>query len=407
MAGKPRIAVVSPFLDKQHGTERCIAEQVERLAAEYEIHIYSMRVEDLDRGKFILHRIPRLPGPHLFHYLWWFAANQLWRWRDRRFRGMRFDLVYSPGINCFDADAIAVHIVFAAFRRQVEGELRLRRNPLRSWPHVIHRRLYYRLIEALEGRIYTRKDLPMAIVSRKVGGDLEKFYGRTDGLFLVYNGLDLDRFEPARRTRRREGARRELGLAGGDFAVLLIGNDWKKKGLPCLLEAAGQLRLPDLQILVVGRDTATPYESTIQRLGLGARVRFLPPRPDVEFYYAAADAYAGPSLEDAFALPPAEAMACGLPVIVSREAGVSEIVTHNVDGLILEDPTNAADLAKFLEQLHQDANLRQRLGENAARAVLQYTWSRNAAETQRLLESARRSRERAAGAANRIANSGG
>lgn len=378
MAGKPRIAVVSPFLDKQHGTERCIAEQVERLAAEYEIHIYSMRVDDLDSGKFILHRIPRLPGPHLFHYLWWFAANQLWRWRDRHFRGMRFDLVYSPGINCFDADAIAVHMVFAAFRRQVEGELRLRNNSLRSWPHLIHRRLYYRLIEALEGRIYTRKNLPLAVVSRKVGGDLERFYGRTDGLSLVYNGLDLERFEPARRARLREHARCELGLAGEDFAVLLIGNDWKKKGLPCLLEAAGQLRLPSLQILVVGRDTPAPYESAIRRLGLGACVRFLPPRPDVEFYYAAADAYAGPSLEDAFALPPAEAMACGLPVIVSREAGVSEIVTHNVDGLILEDPSNASDLARFLEQLHQDANLRQRLGENAVRAASQCTWEQNA-----------------------------
>jgi UDP-glucose:(heptosyl)LPS alpha-1,3-glucosyltransferase len=381
MAGKPRIAVVSPFLDKQHGTERCIAEQVERLAGEYEIHVYSMRVDDLDPGKFILHPIPRLPGPHLLHYLWWFAANQLWRWRDRRFRGIRFDLVYSAGINCFDAHAIAVHIVFAAFRRQVEGELRLRRNSLRSWPHLIHRRLYYRLIEALEGRIYTCKDVPLAIVSRKVGGDLAKFYGRTDGLSLVYNGLDLDRFEPTRRASLRDQARCELGLAGEDFAVLLIGNDWKKKGLPCLLEAAGRLKLPSLQILVVGRDTPAPYESAIRRLGLSTRVHFLPPRPDVEFYYAAADAYAGPSLEDAFALPPAEAMACGLPVIVSREAGVSEIVTHNVDGLILEDPSNAAELARFLEQLEQDASLRQRLGENAVRAVSQCTWEQNARRT--------------------------
>jgi glycosyltransferase involved in cell wall biosynthesis len=389
MAGKPRIAVVSPFLDKKHGTERCIVEQVDRLAADYEIHIYSMRVDDLDPGKFILHRIPRLPGPHLLSYLWWFTANQLWRWRDRRFRGMRFDLVYSPGINCFDADAIAVHIVFAAFRRQVESELHLRRNSLRSWPHLIHRRLYYRLIEALEGRIYTRQDLPLAVVSRKVGEDLAKFYGRTGGLFLVYNGLDLERFEPTRRERLRDPARRELGLSGEDFAVLLIGNDWKNKGLPCLLEAAGQLRLPSLQILVVGHDTPAPYESAIRRLGLDGRVRFLPPRPDVEFYYAAADAYAGPSLEDAFALPPAEAMACGLPVIVSRKAGVSEIVTHNVDGLILEDPANSKDLARFLEQLYQDANLRQRLGENAVRAAKECTWERNTQGTRTLIEEAR------------------
>jgi len=50
-------------------------------------------------------------------------------------------------------------------------------------------------------------------------------------------------------------------------------------------------------------------------LYLEGRVLFLPQRPDVEWYYAAADAYIGPSLEDSFALPPLEAMACGLSVI--------------------------------------------------------------------------------------------
>ena len=50
---------------------------------------------------------PRCPGPHLFAYCWWFLANHLWRWWDRRFRGLRFDLTYTPGINCFDADVIS------------------------------------------------------------------------------------------------------------------------------------------------------------------------------------------------------------------------------------------------------------------------------------------------------------
>lgn len=65
-----RIAVVSPFIDKRHGTERCIAEQVERLACDYgyEIHIYSQRVKDIsvttDCGCIIWHRIPSIPGPH-------------------------------------------------------------------------------------------------------------------------------------------------------------------------------------------------------------------------------------------------------------------------------------------------------------------------------------------------------
>ena len=87
MSAKPRIAVISPFLDKRNGTERCVAEQVERLAEHYEIHVYSTRVEDIDLNKIAWHRIPAVPGPHVVKYLWWFAANHLWRWWDRRFYG--------------------------------------------------------------------------------------------------------------------------------------------------------------------------------------------------------------------------------------------------------------------------------------------------------------------------------
>src|SRR2546422_1348874 len=163
VSAKRRIAVLSPFVDKRHGTERCVAEQVERLADRCEIHLYSERVEDTDLSKIVWHRIPALPGPHAVKYVWWFAANHLWRWWDRRLHGLVPDLVYSPGINCVDADVISVHIVFAEFYRRVKKELSLRRNPMVTWPQLIHRRLYYRLIQALERRIYTREDLPLAV----------------------------------------------------------------------------------------------------------------------------------------------------------------------------------------------------------------------------------------------------
>jgi hypothetical protein len=84
-----RIAVVSPFIDKRHGTERRIAEWISRLPQEYEIHIYSQRVEDVDLAGMRLHKIPRIPGPHLVNFLWWLAANHLWRWWDARVRGLR------------------------------------------------------------------------------------------------------------------------------------------------------------------------------------------------------------------------------------------------------------------------------------------------------------------------------
>ena len=79
---------------------------------------------------------------------------------------------------------------------------------------------------------------------------------------------------------------------------------------------------------------------------------------DVEFYYAAADAYVGPSLEDTFALPAAEAMACGLPVIISARAGASDIVHDGVDALVLNDPKDAAALATMIRRLYADEPFR-------------------------------------------------
>ena len=157
---KPVLAVVSPFIDKRHGTERRIAEWTSRLSGEFDVHVYSQRVEDLDLTKLTWHRIPKIPGPHLVNFLWWLAANHLWRWRDRRFRGITHDLVFTAGTNCLDADAISIHIVFAEFVRQVRSEMYLQRNSILSWPRLIHRGLYYRLITLLERHLYTQPTRP-------------------------------------------------------------------------------------------------------------------------------------------------------------------------------------------------------------------------------------------------------
>jgi UDP-glucose:(heptosyl)LPS alpha-1,3-glucosyltransferase len=420
MPGSRRIAVVSPFLDKRHGTERCIAEQVERLARDYgyDVHIYSQRVEDLEGvlrgraaveaepdvrdgtaslgavrgGRLVWHKVPAVPGPGLVKYVWWFAANHTRRWWDTVVRGARYDLLYSPGINCLDADAVVVHIVFAEFHERVKSTLLLRRNPVAGWPRVVHRRLYYRLIIALERRVYPRMRLALAAVSGKTAHDLDRFYGRNGDVAVVHNAVDIERFSPAVRERLRARARRELQLPDEAFVLLLIGNDWKKKGLTCLLEAMEQLRNRHVRLLVIGRDDLTPFAPRIRSYQLASCVHFPPPRPDVQFYYAAGDAYVGPSLEDAFALPPLEAMACGLPVIVSKRAGVSEIVTDGVDALLLKDPTNVGELTGLVRRLIEERDLRHRLGEAGVHTARQHTWERNAAETVAFLESAMRRR---------------
>jgi glycosyltransferase involved in cell wall biosynthesis len=377
---KPRLAVVSPFLDKQHGTERRVVEWVSQLAGEFEIHIYSQRVEGVDRSNLTWHRVPKLPGPHLTNFLWWFFANRLWREWDRWFRGLHHDLVFSPGPNCLDADAISVHIVFAQYVRRAESDSERAKSLVSYWPHELHRKLYYWLAIFLEQRAYTRKNITLILIAKRTFMALEKFYGRRVPCPVVYVGLDHEKFNPARRALYRQEARRALGLAEGQFALLLVGNDWRNKGLPVLLRAMELLHELPIHLFVVGSDDPMRYGAMVRAKSLEEKVHFFPPRSDIEFYYAAADAYAGPSLEDTFAQPPAEAMACGLAVIVSTTNGASEIITDGKDGLILADPTDATSLSAMIRQLLEDKEYRIGLGVNASETARQYTWERNGRE---------------------------
>ena len=393
---RPRLAVVSPFLDKRHGTERRVVEWITQLAGAYEIHIYSQHLEDLDLSKFVWHRIPKVPGPHLFNFIWWIVANRLWRGWDRRFRSLRHDLVFSPGPNCLDADAISVHIVFAEYVRQIRSGLSLARNPVRDWPRILHRKLYYSLVIWLERRAYRRSSIKLILIARKTAAALARFYGRRDHFPIIYLGLDHRVFNPGNRVSLRDNSRKQLAISSEKFVVLLIGNDWRNKGLRVLLESLVRMRELPIELLVVGREDSAPYRAMARERGLEDRLHFLPPRNDVEFYYAAADAYAGPSLEDTFALPPAEAMACGLPVVVSEANGTSEIITHGVDGFILNDPTDSSALASMIRRLYEDGDLRASMGERAAVKMQQYTWERNGRELAAILEEILRRKPRPA-----------
>jgi glycosyltransferase involved in cell wall biosynthesis len=390
-----RIAVVSPFLDRQHGTERCVVEQIEHFLRYpgCEIHIYSQSIRDLDvvrfrrssaspptPGKAIWHRIPPLPGPHLLNFLWWYFANQALRRFHQTFRSLRFDVVFSPGINCSDADAIVVHIVFHEFFRLVHQDLRLRDAPLSSWPILLHRILYYRLIIALENRIYRNPRVSLAAVSQLTAGELARHFARQD-VSVIPNAVDLARFNLPERLRRREHSRKILQIPEAEFVLLLVGNDWKKKGLTPLLSAIAAFQHLPLRLLVVGRDDRAPFLEQIRHLHLDGRVFFQEPSSDIMEFYAAADVYAGPSLHDSFALPPIEAMACGLPVITSITNGGSQMITEGFDGFVLSDAQDSVALSRLIARLYEQPDLRRSVGENAARTAQSYSWERNALET--------------------------
>jgi UDP-glucose:(heptosyl)LPS alpha-1,3-glucosyltransferase len=392
-----RLAVVSPFVDRQHGSERALAELLERLARDHNcaIHLYAERVEDLpladnklpassEPGGIVWHKVPSIPGPHLVKFVAWMFANGFLRWWHRVFRSRSFDLTLSPGINCLNADVIIVHAVFRRLQElaQAKGSAETRPSCLLRG---LHRRAYYGLLTALERRLYSDRRTALAAVSKRTADLLDQYFHRSD-IHIIPNGVDMREFSAPARAARRDAARWRLGLRETDFVLLLIGNDWRVKGLPAVLQAMAQLPALPLHLLVVGNDAIEPFRENAKRLAVLDRCHWESPRPDVITFYAAADTYVSPSLEDSFGLPVAEAMACGLPVITSTYAGVSGLIHNTVDGFVLPEPEDAQTLARTIERLFRDTVFRCTIGEAASRTAQKWTWDRSAAEAWQLLQ---------------------
>ncbi|MGC1605502.1 MAG: glycosyltransferase family 4 protein [Candidatus Acidiferrum sp.] len=394
-----RLAVVSPFVDRRHGTERALAELLERLARDYgcEIHLYSQRVEDLrvneprpedsaKSGAIFWHKVPAIPGPHVAQFLTWVFLNGFLRSRDALFNRVSCDLVLSPGINCLHPDVVIVHALFHRLQELTREEQNTQA-PRGNFLRRLHRRAYYALLAGLERRTYSDARVSLAAVSRRTAGHLKEYFGRED-VCVIPNGVDTAHFSAPARLERRVQARQRRSFQDGEFVLLLIGNDWRVKGLPAILEAIAALPGSPLRLLVVGNDAAEPFQAMARGLRVEQRCLWELPQADVLDFYAAADVYVCPSREDSFGLPVAEAMACGLPVITSIFAGVTDCIRDGVDGFVLRDPCDARALAELMERVRMDVELRRAVSEAGAKSIQEWTWDRNAAAVWELLQAA-------------------
>jgi UDP-glucose:(heptosyl)LPS alpha-1,3-glucosyltransferase len=292
-----RLAVISPFVDRSHGTERALAELLERLAQRHhcEIHLYSQRVEDIavcspaarraeEAGKIYWRRVP--------------AANSLLRLGHLLRRRAPFDLVISPGINSLRADVVVVHALFHRLQ-EMSREQNAQTDARAGFLRRIHRRAYYALLVALERRIYRDRNVLLACVSRRTADLLARYFQRHD-VRVIPNGVDPAQFSPSLRLSRRGEARLKRNFQSTDFVLLLLGNDWIVKGVPTILAAMAAVPALPLHLLVAGTDVVAPFRELANRLNVSTRFYCAPPQQDVMDFYAAADLYVSPSREDSF-----------------------------------------------------------------------------------------------------------
>ena len=233
---------------------------------------------------------------------------------------------------------------------------------------------YHRYVCAAEKAMFEHPGLRAVICnSNMVRGEiLQHFSIPQQKLRVIYNGVDTERFHP--RARAQEAAARNRG----EIVLAFVGSGFARKGLDSVLAAMACSRLR-LKLLVVGDDRELPrYAALAGALKIGERVTFAGGVEDVRPHYAAADALVLPTLYDPFPNVVLEAMAMGLPVIVSDQCGAAELVKHGESGWIVP-VQDAPALAETLDGLEDRASL-VRMGEVARAAVEPYTIDAMAAQ---------------------------
>lgn len=195
----------------------------------------------------------------------------------------------------------------------------------------------------------------------------------------IPNGVDLDRFRPARADERR-ALRQDLGWPDEASILLFVGFFSADKRPLLAFEAFRRIaqRFPAARLVYVGATKASYYEIDsalaadirvrAQQDGLESRVRFIEPTNDIERCYRAADVYLLSSARESCPLALLEAMACGLPSVASRLPGATDaLVDDGVTGHLI--PVDEADLfAEALSSLLLDPAAARAMG-GRARAV--------------------------------------
>lgn len=188
----------------------------------------------------------------------------------------------------------------------------------------------------------------------------------------------------------RADARARLGLAGP--LLLTVGSIFHRRCLPELLRATAALARgrPGLRLEVVGENRTHPWldvPGLVRALGLERQVRlpgFLPD-DEVALRYAASDVAVFLSDYEGFGLGVLEAMARGVPVVVSRRPALGELFG---EAALLVDPRSPAEVAAAVERVLREDALRQDLIERGRALSLRFSWRETAAATRAVLSEA-------------------
>jgi glycosyltransferase involved in cell wall biosynthesis len=319
-----------------------------------EVECYCTRDETTEIPGVIYHELDPAHAGRTVEYAS-FAARATKAVRGGR---ARYDIVDVAGTTAWEHDVVRVHAVQRGVqdRWPDEGGRGFRAARLRS--HVAHltgpRIGVARAVQRLQMRPgrYARA----LAVAGEVRDDLVRYFGvPPERIDVVHCPVDLDRLATAAPAPLRE----QLGVGDAPIA-LFVGHDFERKGLDDAIETVAAVET--LHLAVVGAGNRRPYEELARRRGIGDRVHFLGGVDAPEPFFAAADIFLLSTREDVWGIAVIEAMAAGLPVVLTSVAGTAQLVRDSGAGLVAANGS-LRDLRAAVARLARDDAYRRELGD--------------------------------------------
>ena len=301
-------------------------------------------------------------------------AQQSDRWlRKHRHE---FDIVVSCGAaTSGKSDVNVVHFVHSAWLKSPFHTSRVNQNL-----YGIYQWLYTAL-NAYWERLALKKAKILLAVSDTIKKEIIGIGIPTERIKVILNGVDVNEFTPIQIEAQD---RNQFGLPEKVNLALFVGDKTNRKNLDSVLKA--MVNVPDLHLAVIGNLEKSPYPQLAKSLKLEERVHFLGYRSDMAKIMQVVDFFVFPSRYEPFGMVVTEAMASGLPVIISKASGVSDIVTPEC-GIILPDSEDILALTDALKKLFSDRRLREEMGQSARAIAEQHSWTSKAKSYLDLFES--------------------
>jgi glycosyltransferase involved in cell wall biosynthesis len=321
------------------------------------VYHYSQRNGSLshffDDG-LLIQRIPKPP-----HWLKGLSARWIVCYLKRLLRKIRPDLIHA---HSFDADLLALR---AANDLQIPVVITCQSFSYLDWAkqHLDH---YHR---------WKKQTGAVVSVTRAMATEIQSLAAFTDLPHEVIYNTPAERFFVPCDAAAQAAWRKQFGIENRDVLIVCTATFHPIKGHIVLADAFAALAShgPHAKLILIGDTLGQPeYCRILQQVeeslaGSQCRNRFqiIQGCRDALPVLRAADIYVQPSFMEALSVATAEAMAMGLPAVVSNVGGLKEMVVEGVAGFQVE-PGNCQQLASALQRLIDDHSLRRRMG-NAAR----------------------------------------